>query len=255
MSRQHAFSLVELAIVLVILGLLVGGILAGQALIRASEIRTVIGEADKQVTAINAFRDKYFGVPGDLKNATRIWGHNASACADVATTAGSPGTCNGNGNGYWEVAAVTAGASSEHLQMWNQMSMAGLVEGSYTGVYDTGATVSYDGPLPQSKLGGMFWDSYYRNAVGDAEMYAVDYGNAMEIRGIGTASPLRPEEAWNIDTKVDDTRPSRGRIIARYWDGVCAEADTGVTSNTNFDASYRLMEPEKVCNLIYRRLM
>lgn len=70
MSQRNAFSLVELSIVLVILGLLVGGILAGQSLIRASELRAVTSEQARIVTAIQAFRDKYFALPGDMRNAS-----------------------------------------------------------------------------------------------------------------------------------------------------------------------------------------
>ncbi|MFZ4541879.1 MAG: type II secretion system protein [Rickettsiales bacterium] len=58
-TTHHAFSLVELSIVLVILGLLVGGILSGQALIRASELRSVSTEQQRYFTAIQTFRDKY----------------------------------------------------------------------------------------------------------------------------------------------------------------------------------------------------
>lgn len=59
-----AFSLVELSIVLVILGLLTGGILAGQSLIRAAELRAVSTEYSRYITATQSFRDKYFAVPG-----------------------------------------------------------------------------------------------------------------------------------------------------------------------------------------------
>ena len=68
-----AFSLVELSIVLVILGLLTGGILAGQSLIRAAQLRAVSTEYSRYVASINSFRDKYFGWPGDLRNATAFW--------------------------------------------------------------------------------------------------------------------------------------------------------------------------------------
>lgn len=58
------FSLVELSIVLVILGLLTGGILGGQSLIKAAELRAVTTELDAFQTATNTFRQKYFALPG-----------------------------------------------------------------------------------------------------------------------------------------------------------------------------------------------
>ena len=68
------FSLLELSIVLVILGLLAGGVLSGKSLIRAAELRTIGTERDRFRTAMYAFRDKYFMLPGDISNATSFWG-------------------------------------------------------------------------------------------------------------------------------------------------------------------------------------
>ncbi|PZU43073.1 MAG: prepilin-type cleavage/methylation domain-containing protein, partial [Sphingomonas sp.] len=69
-TRQtHGFSLVELSIVLVILGLLTGGILGGQSLIRAAEIRSIGVDFNRFSTATYTFRDKYMGLPGDITNA------------------------------------------------------------------------------------------------------------------------------------------------------------------------------------------
>ena len=100
---RQGFSLVELSIVLVILGLLTGGILAGQSLIRASQLRAVTTEHDRYVAAVQTFRDKYFALPGDMTNATKFWGAadggdgigfdcRGAETADIRT-------CNGNGDG------------------------------------------------------------------------------------------------------------------------------------------------------------
>ena len=64
-TAQPGFSLVELSIVLVILGLLTGGILAGQSLIRAAELRSISTDYSRYIAAVQAFRDKYFALPGD----------------------------------------------------------------------------------------------------------------------------------------------------------------------------------------------
>lgn len=98
--NQQGFSLVELSIVLVILGLLVGGVLGGQALIRASELRSVMAGRDTLVSAITIFKNKYNSFPGDLTNATAIWGAAHATPATCITTVGSgTQTCNGNGDG------------------------------------------------------------------------------------------------------------------------------------------------------------
>lgn len=62
---RSGFSLVELSIVLVILGLLVGGVLTGQSLIRASELRKFMNTMERYKAATYTFRDKYFALPGD----------------------------------------------------------------------------------------------------------------------------------------------------------------------------------------------
>src|ERR1700746_416796 len=63
------FTLIELSIVLVIIGLIVGGVLVGQDLIRAAEVRATISQIEKYNTAVNTFRGKYNALPGDLNAA------------------------------------------------------------------------------------------------------------------------------------------------------------------------------------------
>ena len=98
---QRGFSLVELSIVLVILGLLVGGVLGGQALIRAAEIRGVLADKDKYIAAVYTFKNKYHALPGDIPNAATLWGlvhANPFNCSTTSTTHPTA-TCNGNGDG------------------------------------------------------------------------------------------------------------------------------------------------------------
>jgi prepilin-type N-terminal cleavage/methylation domain-containing protein len=72
--NTRGFTLVELSIVLVILGLLAGGVLAGQGLIRAAELRSITTDQQRFLIAIRAFRDQYRSLPGDMPNATLVWG-------------------------------------------------------------------------------------------------------------------------------------------------------------------------------------
>jgi prepilin-type N-terminal cleavage/methylation domain-containing protein len=74
LPRNHGFTLVELSIVLMIIGLLVSGILVGKDMIRAAELRSITSEKDQFQTAVNLFKNKYLGLPGDLSNATAFWG-------------------------------------------------------------------------------------------------------------------------------------------------------------------------------------
>ncbi|PZP85010.1 MAG: hypothetical protein DI582_07160 [Azospirillum brasilense] len=214
---RRGFSLVELSIVLVILGLLTGGILGGQALIRAAELRAVTTERDRYVTAMSTFRDKYFALPGDFTMATKFWGDQASgtaACADAAVADGTPGTCNGDGNGN---VGTSGSGNPEALRAWQHLQMAGLVEGTYTGYTNGGSTpVVPSINAPKSKLGQAGWGIYYRggtnNWVWQQSGNFLQVG-ASDVNGL-FGGTLNPTDAWNIDTKTDDGIPVTGSLLA-----------------------------------------
>src|SRR5476651_1560647 len=65
-QSEHGFTLIELSIVLVIIGLIVGCILVGQDLISAAEVRATVGQIEKYNSAVNTFRGKYNSMPGDM---------------------------------------------------------------------------------------------------------------------------------------------------------------------------------------------
>ena len=129
---RSAFSLVELSIVLVILGLLTGGILAGQNLIRAAELRSVTTQMTQYRTAFYTFRDKYFAIPGDMRNAIDFWGAQDGADGVGLDCFNDPSstqaTCNGDGDGDIQLYPMT-----ETYRAWQHLANAGLIEGTYTG--------------------------------------------------------------------------------------------------------------------------
>lgn len=215
-KANRGFSLVELSIVLVILGLLVGGVLSGQSLIRAAELRAVTTERDRYATAVGTFRDKYFALPGDFPMATQFWGDQATgtaACADAAVPDGTPGTCNGDGNGN---IGSNGAANTEALRAWQHLQLAGLIEGTYTGFTNGAPTPAVPGTnVPRSKLGRAGWGLFYRGFTG-SQIWQQS-GNFLQIGTsdvnglfIGT---MNPSEAWNIDTKVDDGIPVTGSLL------------------------------------------
>lgn len=270
-SSTQGFSLVELSIVLVILGLLVGGVLAGKSLIHAAELRSVSRDFEKYTTAINAFRDKYFGLPGDITNATSFWGaadgddgtdSSGAACTTVVST--STATCNGDGN------AILASPSSyyENYRAWQHLANAGLVEGFYTGTQDTSGSFgnTYINPgvnVAKSRLGG---GGFLIGGVGTGWAMGVKFGAAgstgnnyngwyialvkpLTVTGAGAAAApftgvLTHEDAWNIDTKMDDGVANTGKVhtdiiksagaSVAITDGTCATYD--LTNTTNFCA-------------------
>jgi len=239
---KNGFTLVELSIVLVILGLLVGGVLAGQSLIRASELRAVTSEKNSYQTAINAFKEKYLALPGDMSNATAFW----------STT--------NNGDGDGAIEAGVASTSAEPFEFWNHLALAGLIEGTYTGI--TGPVALFHAipgeNVPKSKLSGGAWFAYSSGTYGgDTVLYAANYGNCLQYGGDHQpdnprGALLKPEEGWNIDTKIDDGKPGLGRMIAIYWDNACGTGGADETDTAN--SVYNLSENSPQCAFYFARL-
>jgi prepilin-type N-terminal cleavage/methylation domain-containing protein len=73
LCKQHGFTLVELSIVIVIIGLIVAGVTAGQSLVAAAKIQSQITELKKYEVAYNIFKLEYNAVPGDMSNAISYW--------------------------------------------------------------------------------------------------------------------------------------------------------------------------------------
>ena len=264
---RNGFSLVELSIVLVILGLLVGGILAGQSLIRASELRAVSTEYQRWITATFAFRDKYFALPGDFTKATSFWGDNNTLCPDAAITNGSPGVCNGDADGLIEP-GLGASVQGEVFGYWQHLALAGLIEGSYNGIAGSANVVEAiisgtNTNSPASRIGQATWqirDFGVRNA--QAGLFNGNYGNTFVIGGITNGMPtgsiLKGEEAWNIDTKIDDGGAATGKMLA-YISYNCAVQANGATlpndatGSAMLDARYNLASSTKTCAPLFRQ--
>lgn len=248
---KHGFSLVELSIVLVILGLLTGGILAGQSLIRAAELRSVSTELSKYKAAYNSFRDKYFAFPGDMANATKFWG-STPACPGTAGTGTQ--TCNGDGDGAIAETTTTANHYAENFTFWQHLANAGLIEGSYTGrIGPAGIYDSSRDNVPASKLPNGLWFAFAWNTTfsGTAQFDGSYQDNMLQFGASsgGSGSPgnvlLKPEELWNIDSKLDDGKPAFGRIRGRFWAGC-----TTATASTQTNADYALSTNTQQCVML-----
>lgn len=242
--RQVGFTLIELSIVLVIIGLIVGGVLVGQDLIKAAEVRATVSQYEKYNSAINTFRTKYTGIPGDLAAASSTaFGLDPSAGAH----AGTAGLGDGNGliDGVGGAAANQGLQWGEALLFWQQLSAASLVDGSYgaavttgglAGANVTGSTMSTY--LPPAKIGrGNYWSVGTDNA-------GFNYYILGSLTGITAATgvpvyaaSLTPIESYNIDTKLDDGMPNTGIIQARLYSYVTGPGPFGALSSNNAAAA------------------
>lgn len=119
--RQQGFTLVEIAIVLVIIGLLLGGILKGQEMITQAKIKNVMADFSGVSAAYHGYQDRYRAIPGDDPGAPSRW-----SGAAVSGTSGEPG--NGRIQGDWNSSTAT----DESRLWWDHLRRAGFVSGSGT---------------------------------------------------------------------------------------------------------------------------
>jgi prepilin-type N-terminal cleavage/methylation domain-containing protein len=258
---MRGFSLVELSIVLVILGLLTGGILGGQALIRAAELRAVSTEFNRYVTAVQTFRDKYFAIPGDMTNATAFWKSadgstgTTAACKTIAAT--DTATCNGDGNGQLQALSYTV----ESFRFWHHLANAGMIEGTYSGITDgTNDASATTRNSPRGKITNSLWYAGYLAPVtsgtsffnGTYENY-FQFGLPAVSNGLPWTGFASPEEAWNIDTKMDDGKPGQGKLFARDPGGMTGTNCTTATGGAQTNADYYLVNMSKNCSFMFRQ--
>jgi prepilin-type N-terminal cleavage/methylation domain-containing protein len=191
-QRNSGFTLIEMAIVLVIIGLLIGGVLAGQQLIQSARVRNLISQQDGVKAAFFGFQDRYRALPGDYSGA--------SININCATF-----TCvNGNGNGRIE--AAVSGSLHEEILAWNHLNAAGFINGSYT-MPTSGVAAAAPGNTPTNPFGA------YMQVAYDG-LWGVS-GNALGTppfrrHSIKTGNQVPVEIIAEVDRKIDDGNPNTG---------------------------------------------
>jgi prepilin-type N-terminal cleavage/methylation domain-containing protein len=130
-TRQSSgFTLIELSIVLVIIGLIIGGILTGQSLIDAAAQRAQVTQVERYNTAVNTFRAKYGNLPGDIPDPTASqFGFQARGTG--AGQGDGNGIIEGYGNGYDASNSGFYEGAGETSVFWVDLSTAGLVDGGF----------------------------------------------------------------------------------------------------------------------------
>lgn len=228
-SGEQGFTLVELAIVLIIIGLLIGGILKGQELIANAQIKSVVSQIKGFDAAVTTFRDSYGALPGDIANP----GNRLPNClAAPCTTA--PGTSN---NLIDTPALGTApGSANEGFVMWSQMAAADII----SGIQGDGVPNPAFGTegLPSASIGGGLWAGYTANGTATgligpamrAGQYFVFNGSVVAVAN--TTGGLQPLQAERIDRTMDDGLPNSGTVRAGGNSGGCT-VDATATSLYN----------------------
>jgi prepilin-type N-terminal cleavage/methylation domain-containing protein len=228
-KTQAGFTLVELAIVLLIIGLLVGGILRGQELIANARNTATIDQTTAFSAAATTFVDTYGALPGDITNA----GARLANC-------GAAGNCNVAGNGDNIVGANLIARTNnnagftmngENRVFWTHLAAANLISG--VNPTDTTPVATWGANLPAAKLGGGF---HVINAnVPAAAAVPALAGRYYLLRSAAAgvaaegdgASILSSVRAFAIDRKADDGNANAGKVVA-VGTANCFAPPTGV---------------------------
>jgi prepilin-type N-terminal cleavage/methylation domain-containing protein len=207
-QRQSGFTLIEIAIVLVIIGLLLGGILKGQELITQGRIRNVSNDFQSVTAAINLYQDRYRALPGDDPGAAARW----TATGNTTTSGTGDGTI---GTGTAGTPAYNSATDTvESRLFWQHLRLAGLVGGATT----TGAIGTAPPPNAASGVTGV-------------------QNGAFGIQGIVICSNNLPAKiAQAVDTQFDDGIAETGTVrgVAGTTAGATAPTVNYVDDGTNF---------------------
>ncbi|MCX7176883.1 MAG: prepilin-type N-terminal cleavage/methylation domain-containing protein, partial [Proteobacteria bacterium] len=188
--KQSGFTLIEIAIVLVIIGLLLGGVLKGQELINSAKVKNFAQDFKSIPLFIYGYQDKYKALPGDDPNyathlASAITSSGNAALAPTAGTLGN-GTLNGNYN------SVTG--TDETVAFWQQVRLAGLAAGS------TDFTTSIAAAVPVNADGGRIGIQSTAPITGMTGSYFV------------CSEGVQGKFAVQLDTTMDDGNTAAGSM-------------------------------------------
>ena len=216
--KQKGFTLVEIAIVLVIVGLLIGGVLKGQEMITNAKLKRIESDNAGIAAAMFSYQDRYTQLPGDDPNAdTRF---------DIFS--GASGTLIGNGDGLIDGDWADTDSTQETKVFWKHLRASGLIAGG-----------GLDDVQPTNAYGGLI-------GVRDS---------ALEITGHVTVfGSIEGPIAKILEVRLDDGDPDGGRVQAFCTSGgVCegsgtatdvddttGSGDAAYVDDARYDMAFRL---------------
>ena len=216
LRSSKAFTLVELAIVITIIGLLIASVTVGTAVVKQSKIRSVISEMQELKSAVDTFRNTYDYLPGDFPHASFHWGVQACRAEGANATYGA----NGNGDDNISGGPLAAQANVrdqtfEPYAAWCHLYEAGLIGIKYIPLNADGTVPTPGKHIPKSRLsknaGYIFLNFYLEYPANKIGTRPQSITLCNPGRNAWQAGPiLTPKQAYAIDKKVDDGKPNTG---------------------------------------------
>lgn len=267
-QKQKGFTLVELAIVMTIIGLLIGGILKGQELMLNARVTATIAQIRSYEAAATTFRDSYAALPGDMLNAqSRLPGCTAACNPDTGagnggnSIIGSPVWASTGGWGSQFVALTGAGVGKETVLFWLHLLQADLISGvSQEGL--TATVPQWGITHPQARINGGFLVGYGDGLAGQPGRAVADLAgtrptgmlmaiNTQPSAGLTATAGIQamtPARAAQIDRKMDDGRPLTG-FVQGYGLATSCNDNVGTPAVAN---SYVESVNSNDCSVIFR---
>jgi len=233
---QSGFTLVEIAVVLVIIGLLLGGVLKGQELIASARVRNLADQQAGIQAAYYGFNDRYRAVPGDMTAADATSAIGQTVNLGASTSDGQLG------------APDDSSPWAELNGVWEQMSKAGFIKGSYpgTGTPDPASNPPTSDHAPINVFNGVL-------ILARDDGYQIESGASQANRLVlymGRNVPV--DIARELDVKLDDGRPLTGTLRnatngSNEWESV----DGGVACVASGNNEWDIGADAQNCNPTY----
>lgn len=206
-NQQGGFTLVEIAIVLVIIGLLLGGVLKGQELINSAKVKNMINDFRTTSALVYGYQDRFKSFPGDQNQTQLDAAFGAAALATASTTTATAN--NGRIDGSWNDTTT----ASETFVFWQHVRLANLA---------TGATLTTDtNYLPRNADGGQIGVESGIDNTGAAKPFIAGMRGSFYV----CSSGILGRYVRQIDTTMDDGNTAGGSVQA-----VALSATRGATA-------------------------